>query len=63
MLFVWFVQIYVEVDRCGEELVKDPEKTLPSLLVIIDGLFLDLEASIGHLHAIRWVTLIAYTVY
>lgn len=53
-LATFLAQIYVEVDRCGEELVKDPEKTLPSLLVIIDGLFLDLEASIGHLHAMRW---------
>lgn len=47
----------MEVDRFGEELVKDPENSLPSLLVTINGLFSNLEASIGHLHATRQVTI------
>lgn len=47
----------MEVEKCGEELVKDPEKLLPFLLVTIDGLFSKLEASIGHLHAMSQVTL------
>ncbi|KAF2291803.1 hypothetical protein GH714_035669 [Hevea brasiliensis] len=46
-------EVYMEVDRCGKELVKDPGKSFPSLLVTINGLFSNLEASIGHLHAIR----------
>ena len=45
----------MEVEQFGEELVKDPEKSLPLLLFTIDGLFSKLEASIGHIHAIRGV--------
>ncbi|XP_059430328.1 protein DGS1, mitochondrial [Corylus avellana] len=52
-LAMFLAQIYMEVDRFGEELVKDPENSLPSLLVTINGLFSNLEASIGHLHATR----------
>ncbi|KAA8544502.1 hypothetical protein F0562_022458 [Nyssa sinensis] len=52
-LATFLAQVYMEVDRFGEELVKDPEKSLPSLLVSINGLFLNLEASIGHFHATR----------
>lgn len=47
----------MEVDRFGEELVKDPETSLPSLLVTINGLFSNLKASIGHLHATHQVTI------
>ena len=47
----------MEIDRVGEVLVKDPEKSFPSLLATINGLFSNLEASIGHLHAKRQVTL------
>ncbi|KAJ8766799.1 hypothetical protein K2173_008353 [Erythroxylum novogranatense] len=46
-------EVYMEVNKCGEELVKDPEKSLPSLLASINGMFSNLEASIGHLHAIH----------
>lgn len=46
----------MEVDRFGEELVSNPEKSLPSLLVVVNDLFLKLEASIGHLHAVSQVT-------
>uniref|UniRef100_A0A5B7BSF1 Nuclear control of ATPase protein 2 n=1 Tax=Davidia involucrata TaxID=16924 RepID=A0A5B7BSF1_DAVIN len=52
-LATFLAQVYMEVDRFGEELVKDPERSLPSLLVTINGLFLKLEASIGHFHATR----------
>lgn len=45
----------MEVDRIGEDLVKDLENSLPSLLVAINDLFLKLEASIGHIHANRQV--------
>lgn len=48
-------QIYVEVDRVGEQLITDPENKLPPLLVTINDLFSTLEASIGHLHATRQV--------
>jgi nuclear-control-of-ATPase protein 2 len=47
----------MEVDKFGEELVKDPENSLASLLVTINGLFSNLEASIGQLHAMRQVTI------
>jgi len=49
------LHIYSEVDRFGEELFKDPDNSLPSLLVTINGLFSNLEASIGHLHAMSQV--------
>ncbi|KAL6999993.1 hypothetical protein U1Q18_001143, partial [Sarracenia purpurea var. burkii] len=48
-------QVYTEVDRFGEELVKNPEESLPTLLVIINGLFSKLEASIGHFHAMHQI--------
>jgi nuclear-control-of-ATPase protein 2 len=47
--------IYIGVYRFGEELFKDPDNSLPSLLVTINGLFSNLEASIGHLHAMSQV--------
>lgn len=47
----------MEVDRFGEKLVKDPENSLPSLLVTINDIFSNLEASIGHLRAMRQVTM------
>ncbi|KAL2973257.1 hypothetical protein AAZX31_14G036800 [Glycine max] len=51
--FLAQVQVYMEVDKIGEELVEDPETKLPLLLVTINVLFSTLEASIGHLHATR----------
>ncbi|THG19456.1 hypothetical protein TEA_026339 [Camellia sinensis var. sinensis] len=45
-------QSQIEVDKFREELVKHPEKSLPSLLVTISGLFSKLEASIGHFHTV-----------
>lgn len=45
----------MKVDKAGEELVKDTEKSLTSLLVEMNDLFLKLEASIGHFHAMRQV--------
>lgn len=47
----------MEVDKVGEELITDPEHKLPSLLVTINELFSTLEASIGHLHAMRQVVM------
>ncbi|OIT23017.1 PREDICTED: protein DGS1, mitochondrial-like isoform X2 [Nicotiana attenuata] len=52
-LATFLAQVYMEVDKAGNELVKDPEKSLSSLLVAINELFLKLEASIGHFHAMR----------
>ncbi|KAJ8574435.1 hypothetical protein K7X08_026240 [Anisodus acutangulus] len=52
-LATFLAQIYMKVDKAGQELVKDPEKSLSSLLVDMNGLFLKLEASIGHFHAVR----------
>ncbi|KAL6284661.1 hypothetical protein ACE6H2_015590 [Prunus campanulata] len=46
-------EVYMEIDRFGEELLRDPENSLPSLLIRINGLFFKLEASVGHLHAMR----------
>ncbi|KAK6925507.1 Nuclear control of ATP synthase 2 [Dillenia turbinata] len=50
-LATFLAKVYVEVDKFGEEIVKDPVKSLPSILVTLDDLFSKLEASIGHLHA------------
>ncbi|RDX58547.1 Protein DGS1, mitochondrial, partial [Mucuna pruriens] len=44
-------RVYVEVDRIGEELVVDPERKPPLMLVKINDLFSTLEASIRHPHA------------
>ncbi|KAE9606266.1 putative nuclear control of ATP synthase 2 [Lupinus albus] len=52
-LATFLAQLYMEIDKIGADLVTDPESKLPSLLVTINELFSALEASIGHLHAIR----------
>ncbi|KAK4482779.1 hypothetical protein RD792_009948 [Penstemon davidsonii] len=52
-LATFLAEVYMEVERVGEDLFKDLEKSLPSLLVAINDLFLKLEASIGHFHANR----------
>lgn len=52
-LATFLAKIYMEVDRVGEDLVKDMENSLPPLLVAINDIFLKLEASIGHFHANR----------
>ncbi|XP_010651562.1 protein DGS1, mitochondrial isoform X2 [Vitis vinifera] len=52
-LATFLAQVHIDIDKFGEELVNDPEKSLSSLLVTINGLFSKLEAAIGHLHATR----------
>ncbi|PIN00768.1 hypothetical protein CDL12_26728 [Handroanthus impetiginosus] len=52
-LAIFLAKVYMEIDRIGEDLVKDLDNSLPSLLVAINDLFLKLEASIGHFHANR----------
>ncbi|KAI3795885.1 hypothetical protein L1987_38545 [Smallanthus sonchifolius] len=52
-LATFLAQVYVEVDKVGEQILKEPEKSLTSLLGTINVLFLDLETSIGHVSAIR----------
>ncbi|MED6161754.1 hypothetical protein PIB30_063794, partial [Stylosanthes scabra] len=52
-LATFLAQFYVEVDKIGEELVKDPQNKLPPLLVKLNDMFSTLEGSIGHLHAER----------
>ncbi|KAL5583066.1 hypothetical protein UlMin_015508 [Ulmus minor] len=54
-LATFLAQIFVEVDQAGEGLLNDPEKVLSLLLVTINALFSKLEASIGHLHAMRQI--------
>ncbi|VVB14266.1 unnamed protein product [Arabis nemorensis] len=49
----FLAQLYVELDKSGEDLLKNPEKSLPSLLAVIDRLFSNLEGSFTHLHAAR----------
>ncbi|XP_077218098.1 dgd1 suppressor 1 [Tasmannia lanceolata] len=51
-LATFLAEVYVEVDKFGESLIKDTDKALPSLLVTINSLFSNLEASIGHPHEI-----------
>lgn len=50
-------QVYVEVDKIGEQILKEPEKSVTSLIRTINALFLELETSIGHVSAIRQVIL------
>lgn len=50
-LAVFVAQVYMEIDKLGAEAVNGQENSLPSLLVTLNGLFLDLEASICQLHA------------
>ncbi|TYI12803.1 hypothetical protein ES332_A08G013700v1 [Gossypium tomentosum] len=52
-LAVFLAQFYVEVNKCGKELAEDPEKSFSSLMHTLNGLFSKLDASIGHLHALR----------
>ncbi|OMO62041.1 Nuclear control of ATP synthase 2 [Corchorus olitorius] len=52
-LAAFLAEFYFEVDKYGEELVKDPEKSFSSLMVTLSGLFSKLEASISHLNALR----------
>ncbi|KAG9154097.1 hypothetical protein Leryth_000589 [Lithospermum erythrorhizon] len=52
-LSTFLAQVYMEIDRVGELLIKDPVKSLPSHLSAVNDLFLKLEASIGHFHATR----------
>ncbi|KAL8480011.1 hypothetical protein ACS0TY_026808 [Phlomoides rotata] len=52
-LATFLAKVYMELDSVGEDLVKDLENSLPSLLVAISDLFFNLEASIGHFHANR----------
>ncbi|KAL6952837.1 Protein dgs1, mitochondrial [Sarracenia purpurea var. burkii] len=54
-LATFLAQVYTEVDRFGEELVKNPEESLPTLLVTINGLFSKLEASIDRFHAMHQI--------
>ncbi|KAL2941363.1 Protein DGS1 mitochondrial, partial [Bienertia sinuspersici] len=49
-LATFLAQVYMVIDKQGEDLVAEPQKSLPSLLVTINGLFLDLEMSITQLH-------------
>ncbi|MQM15502.1 hypothetical protein Taro_048447 [Colocasia esculenta] len=44
----FLAQVYTEIDKYGEGLTKDFEKSLPLLLVNINGLFTELEESISH---------------
>ncbi|KAL4384324.1 hypothetical protein GQ457_15G028600 [Hibiscus cannabinus] len=52
-LAAFLAQFYVDVDKCGEELVKDPEKSFSSIACTLNSLFSKLEASIGHLHMLH----------
>ncbi|KVI08137.1 protein DGS1, mitochondrial [Cynara cardunculus var. scolymus] len=52
-LATFLAQIYLEVDKFGEQILKEPEKSLAPILASINGLFLNLEASIGHFSAVR----------
>ncbi|KAK8504841.1 hypothetical protein V6N13_056170 [Hibiscus sabdariffa] len=52
-LAAFLAQFYVDVDKCGEELVKDPEKSFSSIACNLNSLFSKLEASIGHLHMLH----------
>ncbi|CAH9100126.1 unnamed protein product [Cuscuta epithymum] len=52
-LATFLAQIYMEVDIAGHDLINDPEKSMSSLLVKINDLFLELDTSIARFHAKR----------
>ncbi|KAL7606018.1 hypothetical protein Lser_V15G16635 [Lactuca serriola] len=45
------MDVYVEVEKSREQILKDPGKSLAALLGTINGLFLSLKAAIGHFNA------------
>ncbi|XP_028552898.1 protein DGS1, mitochondrial isoform X3 [Dendrobium catenatum] len=47
-LATFLAQVYLEVNKFGELLIADPDKSLLPLLAAIDNLFCKLEASISH---------------
>ncbi|KAI4383706.1 hypothetical protein MLD38_009512 [Melastoma candidum] len=52
----FLAEVYVEVDRLGEELVKSPKKMLPTILSVVNGLFIKLEGSVQSLNLPTQVT-------
>jgi len=52
--------VYIEIEKQRDNLVADSQKALLSLLVSINGLFSDLEASIAHLHATSQVMRVTF---
>ncbi|XP_071706128.1 protein DGS1, mitochondrial-like [Rutidosis leptorrhynchoides] len=54
-LATFLAQVYEEVDQIAEQVVNEPEKSLAPLIGTINGLFLKLEATIGHVSATRQV--------
>ncbi|KAG9450593.1 hypothetical protein H6P81_010558 [Aristolochia fimbriata] len=47
-LALFLAELYLEVDKFGEALMKDPDKSLPVFLMTVNNMFTKLEASIGH---------------
>ncbi|XP_051142694.1 protein DGS1, mitochondrial isoform X2 [Andrographis paniculata] len=47
-LATFLAKVYMDVDKIGEDLVKDPENSLPALLLAINESFMKLEASIAY---------------
>nr|XP_043632148.1 protein DGS1, mitochondrial [Erigeron canadensis] len=54
-LATFLAQVFMEVDKFGEQILQEPEKSLASVLGTINGLFINLEATIGHVSALRQV--------
>ncbi|WOK96792.1 protein DGS1, mitochondrial isoform X1 [Canna indica] len=46
----FLAEVYLEVDKYGGKLIEDGDKSLPSVFITINNLFLNLEASIVHSH-------------
>ncbi|KAJ4840616.1 hypothetical protein Tsubulata_020918 [Turnera subulata] len=51
-LATFLAEVYLEVDRCGKELLNDPENLLPSLLLTLDAFFSKLQTSVALVHEI-----------
>lgn len=49
-LATFLAQVYTEIDKYGEDLITHPEKSLPALLVTINSIFSQLEASLVNIH-------------
>lgn len=48
-------KVYLEVNQYGDVLTEDSEKSLSTALILIDGLFSKLEASLSHANEMKKV--------
>lgn len=65
IIFLSFIthQVYVEVEKSREQILKEPGKSLAALLGTVNGLFLILDAAIGHFSATHQASTLHFICY